>query len=51
MSEHGFDTTHAVGDAERLIVKTTLDMADEASVVLLGEDTDLLILLLFHITP
>ena len=51
LSQHGFDTVHAAADADRVIVQTVLDMARDISVVLVGEDTDLLILLLFHLTP
>ena len=42
----GFEVHHASADADRLIVLTALDVADTcAASVLVGEDTDLLILL------
>ena len=44
----GMRVIHAEGDADLLIVKTALQMAKQDSTVLIGEDTDLLILALFH---
>ncbi|KAL8620771.1 hypothetical protein ACOMHN_043814 [Nucella lapillus] len=46
----GFDTLHAQGDADCLIVQTALEKAKETQTVLVGEDTDLILLLLHHIT-
>ncbi|KAK7105530.1 hypothetical protein V1264_016896 [Littorina saxatilis] len=50
-SQHGFDTVHTTADADRLVVKTSLELARKGNVILVGEDTDLLILLLYHLTP
>ncbi|KAL8565480.1 hypothetical protein ACOMHN_025573 [Nucella lapillus] len=46
----GFQIHHAKDDADCLIVKTTLDVAASSTTVLIGEDTDLLVLLLYHVT-
>ena len=51
LSDHGFDTVHASADADCLIVQTALNLARTRHVVVIGEDTDLIILLLFHATP
>ena len=51
LTQNGIGTRKAVGDADRLIVKVALEKARLSHTVLLGEDTDLLILLLFHLTP
>ncbi|KAL8582661.1 hypothetical protein ACOMHN_035426 [Nucella lapillus] len=48
---NGFDTIHASADADCRIVHTTLETAKQHNVVLIGEDTYLLILLLHHCTP
>ncbi|KAL8596921.1 hypothetical protein ACOMHN_062291 [Nucella lapillus] len=48
---NGFDTIHASADADCRIVHTTLETAKQHNVVLIGEDTDLLILILHHCTP
>ncbi|KAL8563160.1 hypothetical protein ACOMHN_065532 [Nucella lapillus] len=45
-----FQIHHAKDDADCLIVKTTLDVAASSTTVLIGEDTDLLVLLLYHVT-
>ncbi|KAK7093119.1 hypothetical protein V1264_008767 [Littorina saxatilis] len=50
-SQHGFDTVHTTADADRLVVKTSLELARKGNVILVGEDTDLLIHLLYHLTP
>lgn len=50
LSENEFDIVHAAADADCLIVQTALDMARTGNVVLIGEDTDLLILLLHNFT-
>ena len=41
-------TYHAEGDADVLIVKTAVESARERNTVLLGDDTDLLVLLCFY---
>ena len=46
----GIQIHHAKDDADCLIVKTTLDVAASSTTVLIGEDTDLLVLLLYHVT-
>ncbi|KAK7487674.1 hypothetical protein BaRGS_00021093 [Batillaria attramentaria] len=51
LMENGFHTAHASGDADCLIVQTSPKRARESQVVLTGEDTDLLVLLLHHVTP
>ena len=47
--ENGFETMHAKGDADCLIVKSVLRKFEAEPVILLGEDTDLLVLLLYHL--
>ena len=47
MQENGIVTKHAISDADVLIAKTAIQSAIRAQTVLLGEDTDLLVLLLF----
>ena len=39
------------GDADVQIVKRALEMAEEVDTVLIGDDTDLLVLLLYHDEP
>ena len=46
----GIQIHHTIDDADCLIVKTTLDVAASSTTVLIGEDTDLLVLLLYHVT-
>ena len=48
MEENGIKTVHAVGDADLLIVQTTVSAAAYGPTVLVGEDTDLLVLLCHH---
>ena len=48
LEKKGMRVIHAEDDADLLIVKTALQMAKQDSTVLIGEDTDLLILALFH---
>ncbi len=48
MNENGLHCIQAVGDADLLIVKTAIDLARNETTVVMGEDTDLLILLLHH---
>ena len=45
-----FQIHHVKDDADCLIVKTTLDVGASSTTVLIGEDTDLLVLLLYHVT-
>ena len=40
---------YAKGDTDLLIVKTTVKLSAEADVVLVGDDTDLLVLLCHHV--
>ena len=47
--ENLFETLHAADVAECLIVGTTLKLAKEIATALVGEDTDVLVLLLFHV--
>ena len=49
LQNSGFEVLHATGDADCLIVKTVIDKAAEIETVLVGEDTDLLVLLLYHL--
>lgn len=44
-------TYHADGDADVLIVKTAVESARERTTVLVGDDTDLLVLLCFYTHP
>jgi predicted nuclease of predicted toxin-antitoxin system len=44
-----FDVFHAQGDADVLIVDTALELAMTNNVVIVGEDTDLLVIALYHI--
>ena len=47
--EHaGYSTRHAKGDADVMIVDTAITKARDQTTVLIGEDTDLLVLLLYH---
>lgn len=46
-----FVTFHAKGDADCLIVAKALVSAKESATVVVGEDTDLLVLLLHHVEP
>ena len=50
MKENLFETLHAADDADCLIVGTTLKLAKQtATNALVGLNTDLLVLLLFHV--
>ena len=52
MKENLFETLHAADDADCLIVGTTLKLAKQtATNALVGLNTDLLVLLLFHVQP
>ena len=49
LSGNGIETEKASGDADKLIVRTALQKAESSHTVVVGEDTDLLILLLYHL--
>ena len=49
LEENGIPVQHAQGFADCVIVQVALRSAMEYATVLVGEDTDLLILLLFHV--
>ena len=51
LSSHGTRVLHAKGDADTVIVKTALDSATAHKTTVVGEDTDLLVLLLHHAKP
>ena len=51
LKENLFETLHAADDADCLIVGTTLKLVKGTATALVGEDTDLLVLLLFHRQP
>ena len=48
LCENGCTTINAKEDADVLIVQTALELANTCEVVLIGEDTDLLVLLCYH---
>ncbi|KAJ8018287.1 hypothetical protein HOLleu_43796 [Holothuria leucospilota] len=48
MDDRGFDVTHADDDADLMIVKRAVECANDGSTVVVGEDTDLLVLLCYH---
>ena len=48
LQEDNCPTSHAEGDADVLSVKTAVESARERNTVLLGDDTDLLVLLCFY---
>ena len=48
LQERGCPTIHAVSDADVLIVKTAVASSSSKKTVVLGEDTDLLILFCYH---
>lgn len=49
LSQNGFQAVHARADADCLIAQETLEAAKSETTVLVGEDTDLLVLLLHHV--
>ena len=49
--ENGIEIFHTDGDADYLIVKTALTKATEHTVAVIGRDTNLLVLLLYHFQP
>lgn len=48
LERNGYSTLHAANDADVLIVKTAVAKAEAVPTVLIGDDTDLLVLLLHH---
>ncbi|KAK6176044.1 hypothetical protein SNE40_014405 [Patella caerulea] len=46
--ENGIEAVQATDDADLLIVQTAVDKSDTKEVVVFGEDTDLLVLLIHH---
>lgn len=50
LEETGCEVHHADGDADLLIVKKTIESAARQNTVLIADDTDLLVLLLYHAT-
>ena len=50
LEQVGCQVSHATGNADMLIVQTAVESASRCNTVLVGDDTDLLILLCFH-TP
>ncbi|KAJ8050970.1 hypothetical protein HOLleu_04363 [Holothuria leucospilota] len=46
----GCKTHHAEGDADVLIVQTAIESAESHQTIVVGDDTDLLVLLCFHTT-
>ena len=48
LQENNCPTYHAEGDADVLIVKTAVESARDRNTVLVGDDTDLLVLLCFY---
>ena len=46
--ERSCKTYHASGDADLLIVQKSVESASAVNTVLVGDDTDLLILLIYH---
>ena len=47
-SEYGIKTFHAEGDADLLIVQKSLEIAELHNTALVRDDTDLLVLVVFH---
>ena len=47
----GRRTIHTEGDADTVIVQTAVRCADSGVTVVVGEDTDLLALLCYHVKP
>ena len=48
LEDAGFTVHHAAGDADRLIVKKAVELSETTDTILVGEDTDLLVLLLHY---
>ena len=51
LEEDGCKTVHAVGDADFLIMKTAIEYASSRNTIVIGEDTDILVLLCHHADP
>ena len=50
LTKTGITVNHASGDADLLIAQTALKSAKDYPTILIGEDTDLLVLALHHFT-
>ena len=50
-NKRGIRTLHSSHDADVLIVKTAIENSRQRPTTVIGEDTDLLVLLLFHANP
>ncbi|XP_069112197.1 uncharacterized protein [Argopecten irradians] len=48
-AEKGIENIHSEGDADKLIALTGIERSSSNNVVVIGEDTDLLVLLLYHV--
>ena len=48
LQAHGVKTLHAESDADLLILQTAVDSATNSATTVVGEDTDLLLLLRLH---
>ena len=48
LQEHGVKTFHVESDTDLLIVQTAVDSAANSATTVVGEDTDLLVLLCLH---
>ena len=48
LSEKGCSVVYAEGDADLTIVQTAVKLSEETEIVVVGEDTDLLVLLIYH---
>ena len=51
LQQKGFTVLNSQGDADVMIVKTSIDSAKTHSTILVGEDTDLLVLLIHYYNP
>jgi len=51
MKIRGCHVIHAMGDADLDIVRTAVSISSEKTTTLIGEDTDLLVLLLYYASP
>ena len=49
LEQAGCETHHAKGDADVLIVQTAVQCAVSGQTILVGDDTDLLVLLCYHV--
>ena len=48
LQQSGYTVHHAAADADLLIAKTAIDCALTSDTVVIGDDTDLLVLLYYH---